>query len=258
MWFDTHAHVYYLKNSLPVDVIKESWDQGVRGILVPGVDAKANSQAIECANLAKHVWAGVGFHPNDCFDLAEDDWSLLTQQVQHAKVLAIGETGLDYYRQQDDASCAIQQESFERHSELAREFNKPLIVHTRAAKQDTLVHLSRCYEKGVGGILHCFSEDLDMAMKAIDYGFYISFSGIITFKNAQELRASLLAVPKDRVLIETDCPFLAPVPHRGHENKPAYVRYVGEKVAELWGMEIPEVQQILFENSLRVLGLSES
>ncbi len=257
MWFDTHAHIYYLKNQSMDECIRAALSHGVKGIVVPGVDKKTNSQAVECTGLAEMIWAGVGFHPNDCNNLIEQDWQQLEMQIQHQKVVAIGETGLDYYRSQDKGMMKAQQESFTRHCQLAKTYQKPLIVHTRQAKEDTLINLRDCYKEGVTGILHCFSEDLSMAEQAVDLGFYISFSGIITFNKADALRQVMSALPRDKVLIETDCPFLAPVPHRGHENQPAYVSCVGQTVAHLWQVSEEQAQQQLWQNSLKIFNLNK-
>jgi TatD DNase family protein len=146
-------------------------------------------------------------------------------------VVAIGETGLDYYRGKDDA--VVQQQFLREHIRIAKILNKPLVIHTRAARADTIkiLHEEKAYE--VGGVMHCFTEDLAMAKQAMELGFYISFSGIVTFKNALELQALAKQIPLNRLLIETDSPFLAPIPHRGQLNEPAFVRYIAEFIAEL-------------------------
>lgn len=255
MWFDTHAHLYYLKERTVEVAVHEALKNQVKAMVVPGVDRESNLQALACVKKYDFLWAGLGFHPNDCFDLTEDDWTTLAKQIRSRKVVALGETGLDYYRSQNNAMMALQHEAFDRHIQLAKSFKLPLIVHTRSAKNDTLVWLEKCYHDNVGGILHCFSEDMEMAKKAIDYGFYISFSGIITFKNASELREVVKHCPKDRVLIETDCPYLSPAPFRGKENQPAWTYLVGEMVASLWDMSVADTQQQLWQNSHKVFQL---
>ena len=255
MWFDTHAHLYYLKERTVENAVQEAQKHHVNAMVVPGVDRESNLQALACVQKYHFLWAGLGFHPNDCYDLTEEDWSMLAKQIRSPKVVAIGETGLDYYRSQDNAMMALQHEAFDRHIQLAKSYKMPLIVHTRSAKKDTLEWLEKCYHDSVRGILHCFSEDLEMAMKAIDLGFYVSFSGIITFKNAHDLREVVKNCPKDRVLIETDCPYLAPAPYRGKENQPAWTYLVGEMVAALWGMPIAEVLQQLWQNSHNIFQL---
>lgn len=255
MWFDTHAHLYYLKERTVTEALSEAKEHAVNAMVVPGVDRVSNIEALKCVELDESLWAGLGFHPNDSFDLTEQDWTLLAQQIRSPKVVALGETGLDYYRSQDRTMMTLQHQAFERHINLAKSYKLPLIVHTRSAKSDTLDWLKKCYRDGVIGILHCFSEDWDMAKKAMDYGFYISFSGIITFKNAHELREVVVRCAKDRVLVETDCPYLAPAPYRGKENQPAWTSIVGKKVAELWDMPIEDVQQQLWRNSHKIFQL---
>lgn len=174
-------------------------------------------------------------------------------------MVAIGETGLDYYYADD--SRELQLQCFEQQIALAREVDKPLIVHTRDAREDTIRLLKEGGADNVGGVLHCFTENWEMAKAAMDLGFYISVSGIVTFKNAAELREVIRKVPKDRLLVETDSPYLAPVPHRGQENQPAYVRDVAEFVAELRGEKFPELAEYttnnffnLFKDAARLAG----
>jgi TatD DNase family protein len=178
----------------------------------------------------KNIYLSVGTHPNEIMD-EEPTVEQIIHLSKEDNVVAIGETGLDYYRTQ--AATSWQQLRFRRHIIAARETQNPLIVHTRDARENTLTILEEENAREVGGVLHCFTENLAMAKRAIDLNFYISFSGIITFKNTQELQEVAKYVPLDRMLIETDSPYLAPVPFRGKPNEPAYVRYVAEKIAEI-------------------------
>ena len=197
------------------------------------------------------VSVSVGVHPTDGYgQLPEFD--LLTQLGQDERVVAIGETGLDYYYGAEHK--AYQQALFRLHVQVARAVGKPLIVHTRDAREDTITILREEGADAVGGVMHCFTEDWDTARRALDLGFYISFSGIVTFRNADSLREVARQVPADRLLVETDSPYLAPVPKRGKSNQPAYVRYVAECVAEIRGIAVAELAASTTENYIRLFG----
>jgi len=189
----------------------------------------------------------VGVHPNevDGYDPSVDE---LIEQALKDKAVAIGETGLDYYRLNNKAELGVQQQRFRQHISAAKKINKPLIIHTRDAKADTISIMQEEQAGEAGGVLHCFTEDWEMAKKALDLGFYISFSGIVTFKNAQQVQEVAKKVPKDRFLIETDSPYLAPVPLRGKPNYPNYVKYVAEKIAELKGLSVGEIASLSSKN----------
>ncbi len=185
-----------------------------------------------------------GVHP---LNLDEPyDFATLRDLASALRVVALGETGLDYYYQQDNK--AEQQESFRQHIRIGRELNKPVIVHTRAAREDTLALLQQEQARECSGVLHCFTEDINTAKILLEMGFYISFSGILTFRNADALRDVARYVPLDRLLVETDSPYLAPVPYRGKENQPAYVRDVAEYMAVLKGVSIEELARVTSEN----------
>jgi len=192
-----------------------------------------------------------GAHP-----LNQDDkicQNNLVELAKHPKVIAIGETGLDYFYAPETKT--VQLDSFIKHVRAARILNKPLIIHTRDAQQDTLDILRNEKANEVGGILHCFTETWDMAKQAIDMGFYISFSGIVTFKNASALREVAKQVPDDRILIETDAPYLAPVPHRGKQNQPAYVVEVAKHLASIRGQSVEEIAKLSSDNFKRLFKL---
>ena len=185
-----------------------------------------------------HVFATVGVHP-DYADLPAVTPDKLVTLAAHPKVVGIGETGLDYYRLKGDLEW--QRERFRAHIRAARECGKPLIVHTRAAPEDTLRVMREERAAEVGGVMHCFTESWEVAQAALDMGFHISFSGIVTFKNAKELKEVARRVPLDRMLVETDAPFLAPVPHRGRTNQPGFVRHVAEEISRLREISLDEV-----------------
>ncbi len=204
--------------------------QAVLHFLCVSIDLSNFPAVLAIAEQFKDVSASVGVHPTEA-TLEEVRLSQLIQLAQHPKVVAIGETGLDYYHKNTQKEC--QQERFRQHIRAAIAVNKPLIVHTRQARDDTLSILKEEGAQHVGGVLHCFTEDLNMAESAIKENFYISFSGILTFKNAIELKTIAQKLPLERLLIETDSPYLAPHPFRSKPNQPAYVRYVAECLAQL-------------------------
>jgi TatD DNase family protein len=191
----------------------------------------------------------VGVHPNE-IERREAEPGELERLAAHPKNVAIGETGLDYFRSKSGQEW--QHNRFRQHIAAARSCGKPLIIHTREAKQDTIRIMQEEGAREVGGVMHCYTEDWEMAKQALDMGFYISFSGIITFNSATELRQVAQKVPEDRLLIETDAPYLAPVPHRGKPNIPAYVNYVAESLADLRGISDEEIAEITSNNFRRL------
>ena len=195
------------------------------------------------------LWASVGVHP-DYEDETEPTVDDLTERSQHPKVIAIGETGLDYYRLTGDLEW--QRNRFRTHIQAARAVSLPLIIHTRAASEDTLRILHEEGADVVGGVMHCFTESWSMAEQSMALGFYISFSGIVTFKNAVELQETARRVPLDRLLIETDAPYLAPMPYRGKRNDPSLVIHVAEKIAELKGLPVSTVAEASRNNFFRL------
>jgi TatD DNase family protein len=196
-----------------------------------------------------HIFASVGVHP-DYADLPVVTPAQLTTLADHPKVVAIGETGLDYYRLKGDLEW--QRERFRAHIRAARDCGKPLIIHTRSAPEDTLRVMREERAAEIGGVMHCFTESWEVAQGALEMGFYISFSGIVTFKNAKELKDVARRVPLDRMLVETDSPFLAPVPHRGRTNQPGFVRHVAEEIGRLREISMDEVDAATTANFARL------
>jgi TatD DNase family protein len=196
-----------------------------------------------------NLWATAGVHPDyqECFEPTVDQ---LVELAGHPKVIAIGETGLDYYRLSGDLEW--QRERFRNHIRAARMAAKPLVIHTRAAAEDTLRVMREEGAEAVGGIMHCFTESAAVAERALDLGFVISFSGILTFKSANDLRDVVRGLPLDRILVETDAPYLAPVPHRGRTNQPAFVRHVADAIAKVKGISLEEVAEATTNNFLRL------
>ncbi len=218
---------------------------GVKTLLCISIDMENVQEVKRLAQTYDNVYASVGVHPNEqggdavtvdaLLELADDD-----------KVIAIGETGLDYFRSEGDLSW--QHEQFRTHIRAAKQCHKPLIIHTREAKQDTLKIMAEEGADEPRGIMHCFVEDMDTAQQAMEMGFYISFSGIVTFKNARELQEVAKAVPLERLLVETDSPYLTPVPYRGKPNYPGYTRYVAEFIAELRGTSVAAIAEASTDN----------
>ena len=201
-----------------------------------------------------NIYASVGVHP-DYEGTPEPSIDTLTELSRRDKVVAIGETGLDYFRVSGDLEW--QRARFRTHIRAARECGKPLVIHTRSAAADTLAIMREERAGEAGGVMHCFTESWDVARGALDLGFHISFSGIVTFKNAQEIKDVARRVPLDRMLIETDSPYLAPVPFRGKLNEPAYVRYVAEEIARLRDMPLEEVAAVTSANFFRLFGVPD-
>lgn len=233
-------------------VLNEANQKHVHTFLSVSVDLAQHEELCEIANMHSNVYISVGTHPNEhpnqVIDIKE-----LEKAATHPKVIAIGETGLDYYRSQGDMTW--QQDRFRLHIDVAKKSKKPLIVHTRAAKEDTMTILKENQADKAGGVMHCFTEDWETARKALDIGFYISFSGIVTFKNAIELQDVAKRVPLSQMLVETDSPYLAPIPHRGKPNLPGYVYYVAEFIAALRNVPIETIASETTANFNRLFKL---
>lgn len=253
MLIDSHCHLDRLKlDKYDGDLSKAiavARERGVEQMLCVGISLDNREQVVTIAEQYDEVVASVGVHPLD----VEAGLASVEQLVEwgaHPKVVAIGETGLDYYYTQDHKS--VQQESFVVHLEAAGQASLPVIVHTRDARADTIELIQKHGNLESAGVLHCFTESWEMAKQALDLNYYISLSGIVTFKNAEELREVAKQVPLDRLLVETDSPYLAPVPYRGKPNEPAFVREVAEFIAELRGLEYEELARITGENFHRL------
>jgi TatD DNase family protein len=234
MLVDSHCHLDLLcqDQAALAAVLDEARQNDVQHMLCVAVSLERFAPMMALIEPYTQISASVGVHP-DGSGVEEPSVNALAELAQHKRVVAIGETGLDYYRVEGDVEW--QRERFRRHIRAACEVNRPLIVHTRAAREDTLKIMAEENAAQAGGVLHCFTEDWEMAKAAMDMNFYISFSGIVTFKNARDLQAVAQRMPLERTLVETDSPYLAPVPKRGKTNQPAYVRYVAEYLAELRG-----------------------
>ncbi|VEJ09203.1 YchF/TatD family DNA exonuclease [Actinobacillus delphinicola] len=250
---DSHCHLdaldYEKLHENVADVIAKAKAQDVKHMLAVGVTLDRFEKAYDMLSPFKEVSLACGIHPLDIED-EKIDFSRLRRLVQDPKVIALGEMGLDYYYSEE--SKAEQQSVFAEQIQIANEVNKPIIVHTRQARADTISLLKEMQADKCGGVIHCFTENWEMAKAVLDLGFYISISGIITFKNAEELRDVVRKVPVDRLLVETDSPYLAPIPYRGKQNQPAYTRQVCEYLATLKNHKIDDFAQITTENFERL------
>lgn len=259
MLVDSHCHLDHLdladfQNSLPL-LLDSARQRGVGHFLSVGVDLATSAKLIELAESQPDVSVSVGVHPLQRELPPLPEVSELVALASNTKVVAIGETGLDNYYGGDSADW--QERSFIHHLQAASQLSKPVIVHTRDARERTLSILREYADTAVGGVIHCFTENWEMAESAMDLNFLISFSGIITFRNASELREVVKRVPLANMLVETDAPWLAPVPYRGKQNQPGYVVEVAKMVAEIKGVSEEEVADVTTANFQRLFNISE-
>jgi TatD DNase family protein len=256
MLVDSHCHLDRLDlepfGGDLANVLQQAGENGVVRFLCVAIDRGNIPDVIAIAERFDNVYASVGVHPNE-----EEDGEVTADELialaGHPKVIAIGETGLDYFR--SEGGLEWQKQRFRNHITAAKACRKPLIIHSRDAREDTIRLMREEGAHEAGGIMHCFVEDWETAQQAMEMGFYISFSGIVTFRNAEPLREVASRVPAERLLVETDSPYLAPVPHRGKSNQPAYVRHVAEFLAELRGISFAEMSALTTDNFNRLFGL---
>ena len=251
--FDTHAHILD-------DQFKEDLDQVIRNIydnmaLVVNIGCNLEDcpRTVALAEQYDKVYAAVGLHPEDVKTYTPEGWDMICRLAEHPKVVGIGETGLDYYW--DTSTKDAQKVLFEQHIDLAKQLHKPLVIHDREAHGDTLEILKRTNAKEVGGILHAFSGSVEMAMEVIKLGFYIGLGGPVTFKNARKAVEVAQAIPLEYLVIETDCPYMAPVPFRGKRNEPMLVQHTATKIAELRGISVEELIEATYQNGKRIYGI---
>ncbi|UOQ91344.1 TatD family hydrolase [Halobacillus shinanisalinarum] len=250
MLFDTHVH---LNADQFTEDLKETIDRareaGVTYMTVVGFDRKTIPTAIEIAENHEHIYAAVGWHPVDAIDMTDEDLVWIEELAAHPKVVAIGEMGLDYHW--DKSPAEVQKEVFRKQIRLAKKVEMPIIIHNREATDDIVEILQEENAAEVGGIMHCYSGPVETAKTCIDMNFMISLGGPVTFKNAKLPKEVAKAIDLNHLLVETDCPFLAPHPNRGKRNEPAYVKLVAEQIAELKGLTYEEVSQRTTENALK-------
>ena len=247
---DSHCHINFPELYQNIDsILSKMLSNKVTHALCVSVTLDKLPDIFKIANTYAHIFASVGVHP-DYEDIEEPSVEELCRLAKENKVVAIGETGLDYFRVQGDLTW--QRDRFRTHIKAAIQSNLPLIIHTRNAAEDTLKIMREEGANQVGGVMHCFTESLDVALEAIKLNFYISFSGIVTFKNAIDLKEVVKAIPLDRMLIETDSPYLAPVPYRGKINDPSNVIHVAEEIAKLKNISVEEVGQVTTQNFFKL------
>jgi TatD DNase family protein len=251
MIFESHAH--YDDSRFKKDrheILSSLKDAGVGIVINAAANIKSSLKSIELAKKYDFIYPAVGVHPHDISDLMEEDLETLIGLASYNKVVAIGEIGLDYYY--DNSPREVQKLWFREQINIAKEIELPLIIHSREAANDTyeIIKNSKAYE--VGGVIHCFSGSKEMAQKYIDMGFYIGVGGVITFSNAQKVKEVVKAIPIDRILIETDCPYLTPVPNRGKRNDSTNLKYVIEEIGKIKGLSSDEVEDITYRNGERL------
>ncbi|MBH0231851.1 TatD family hydrolase [Halobacillus yeomjeoni] len=249
MLFDTHVHLNadQFEDDL-VETIERAREEGVQYMTVVGFDRKTIPKAMEIAENNENIYAAVGWHPVDAIDMTEEDLAWIEELSSHPKVVAIGEMGLDYHW--DKSPADVQKEVFRKQIALAKKVKMPIIIHNREATEDIVEILKEENASEVGGIMHCYSGPVETAKECIDMNFMISLGGPVTFKNAKLPKEVAKAIDLKHMLVETDCPFLAPHPNRGKRNEPAYVKLVAEQIAELKGISLQEVEETTTKNAL--------
>ncbi|MGV3488429.1 MAG: TatD family hydrolase [Tuberibacillus sp.] len=251
MLFDTHTHLNAEEfEEDREEVIQRAREAGVTDMVVVGFDRPTIRKAMEIIDQHEHIYASVGWHPVDAIDMTDDDLRWIEDLARHPKVVALGEMGLDYHW--DKSPHDIQKTVFRQQIDLAKKLELPIIIHNREATEDIVQILEEESAGDVGGIMHCFSADWETAKKCMDMNFYISFGGPVTFKNAKLPKEVAEKVPLDRLLVETDCPFLSPHPFRGKRNEPARVALVAEQIAKLKHLSYEELAQITTNNAKRL------
>ncbi|MDR0127227.1 MULTISPECIES: TatD family hydrolase [Bacillus] len=255
MLFDTHAHLNAEQYNEDLEqVIERAKSEKVENIVVVGFDRPTITRAMELIEEYDFIYAAIGWHPVDAIDMTDEDLAWIKELSQHEKVVAIGEMGLDYYW--DKSPKEVQKEVFRRQIALAKEVNLPIIIHNRDATEDVVTILKEEGAADVGGIMHCFTGSLEIAKACMEMNFYISFGGPVTFKNAKKPKEVVKDIPSDRLLIETDCPYLTPAPFRGKRNEPSYVKYIAEQIAELREMSFEELAELTTENAKKVFRIN--
>jgi len=255
MLVDSHCHIPMLAKDMEVsEVIANAKALGVEHMLCVSVDLETYPEILSLAEEHERIYASVGVHPNTTMQ-DEVSQETLVELAANEHVIAIGETGLDYFRSEGDLEW--QRDRFRTHIKAAKSVNKPLIIHTRNVGEDITRILDEEGADEVGGVMHCFVEDWETAQKAMDMNFYISFSGIVTFKNAKEVQEVAKQVPLEQMLVETDSPYLTPVPYRGKPNQPGYTRYVAEFIAELKGISFEQVAEQTTTNFFNLFNIDK-
>ena len=251
MLIDSHCHIDDARYDADREaMIQRAQAAGIGHFVTIGCDLATSRAAVALAQQHPFISATVGVHPHEVKHIADGWYEELRTLAKSGRVVAYGEIGLDYHY--DHSPRDVQRARFREQVRLARELRLPIVIHTREAQEDTIAILKEEKAGDVGGVFHCFSGDAWLAKDALDLGFYLSFSGVITFQNATMLRDIVKTVPLDRILIETDAPYLTPAPNRGKRNEPAYVRHVADKIAELHSLNVQQVEDITSQNTKRL------
>ncbi|MBO0961755.1 TatD family hydrolase [Neobacillus sp. MM2021_6] len=255
MLFDTHVHLNDEQfNEDLEEVILRAQNEGVANMVVVGFDRPTIQRAMELTEKYAFIYACVGWHPVDAIDMTDEDLVWIEELASHPKVVAIGEMGLDYHW--DKSPKEIQKEVFRRQIRLAKKVKLPIVIHNREATADIMEILEDEGAAEVGGIMHCFSGSPEIARKCVEMNFYISLGGPVTFKNAKKPKEVAAEIPLDKLLIETDCPYLAPHPYRGKRNEPGYVKLVAEEIAEIKGLTFAEVAEATTRNAKKCFAIN--
>ena len=255
MIFDSHAH--YDDKQFDGDrdeLLSSMGENNIKRIVNVGADLSSSKRAVAMAKQYDFVYAAIGVHPSDVGSLDEADMQWLRETAEYEKVVAIGEIGLDYYWDKEPKVQEQQRFWFRRQLELAREVNLPVIIHSREAAADTM-EIMKNHAQGIPGVIHCFSYSKEQALEYVKMGYYIGVGGVVTFQNARKLKEAVAELPIERIVIETDCPYLAPVPNRGKRNSSLNLPYVVNTIAELKGMTPEEVEKITYQNAMELYGI---
>lgn len=252
MLIDTHSHIDMdnYKDRFE-EVLKTAFEYGVKKIVIPGVEPSGFERILSLCEKYENIYGAVGIHPEEVNYFDENSEKLLKEYLKHEKIIAVGEIGLDYYW--DKSQTEKQKEIFEKQILIAKEAKKPVLVHDREAHQDTFEILKKTNAAEIGVVMHCFSGSPEFAAECVKEGFYIALGGVTTFKNAKKAKEVAKTVPLDRLLLETDAPYMTPVPYRGKENQPAYVKFVAQEIANLRNISFEEVAKATTENAQRLL-----
>jgi len=254
--FDTHAHLHFPDYADDLGaVLERAHAAGVRGMVTIGTDRETNQAVVALARRLPDVWATVGIHPHDAGDAVEADFAEMEELARsEKKVVGLGEMGLDFFRNLSPPEA--QRQVFRRQIHMARDLGKPVVIHCRDAHDDTLAILADERAGEIGGVMHCFSGDVEIARRCLDLGLFISLAGPVTYKNARALPEVARFIPDDRLVVETDCPYLPPTPHRGKRNEPAYVALTAAFVAELRGVDPEALGATMTANAATLFGIA--
>lgn len=258
MIFETHAH--YDDDRFEEDrdeLITSLLDNNICNIINVGASLRGVADSIALAEKYEKVYAAAGVHPSEIGELNEETFAWLWKQAKHEKVVAIGEIGLDYYWDKESYVQQRQREWFTIQMEMAKDLKLPIIIHSRDAAEDTMRVMLECHAEDIPGVVHCYSYSPEMAKEFIKMGYYIGVGGVVTFKNARKLKETVEQIPLERILLETDAPYMAPEPYRGKRNQSDYLSYVAEQIAALKGVTTEEVERITEENARKLFGISK-